>query len=158
MSELNPKPISHLMAMPRPVPLTQNQIKKNFFNMQDSIMSAFDQSDDIEEIQMSVVEHLDAFLNALMEGKKPKKTLTQKEIEELCNDIEKMQEQCPLTPKQLAKHLGLSEKTLLSWRAMGTGPKFTRLPSRGIRYRPKDVNEWQESRSRNKRKPEREED
>lgn len=46
-----------------------------------------------------------------------------------------------LTPKQLAKYLGIATYTLSQYRIQGCGPKYLKL-GRVIRYRPSDVQEW----------------
>lgn len=39
-----------------------------------------------------------------------------------------------LTPKETAAFLQVSEQTLMKWRSKGTGPQFTRLGHRTVRY------------------------
>lgn len=46
-----------------------------------------------------------------------------------------------LSPKQLAKYLGVTTLTLSQYRVQGRGPKYLKL-GRVIRYRPSDVQEW----------------
>lgn len=51
----------------------------------------------------------------------------------------------PLRTEQEAAHqLNLSPKTLEGWRTRGGGPKFVRLGTRAVRYRPADLNEFVE--------------
>jgi len=44
-----------------------------------------------------------------------------------------------------SQFLGLSPRTLQSFRYRGTGPKYIRLSSRCIRYRRFDLKEWSDS-------------
>ncbi len=41
-----------------------------------------------------------------------------------------------------AEILGLSPRTLESWRVTGTGPRFVRLGRRAIRYRRAELERW----------------
>jgi excisionase family DNA binding protein len=50
-----------------------------------------------------------------------------------------------LTEGQAAEHLGLSRKTLEGWRTRGGGPKFVRLGTRAVRYRPTDLDQFVEA-------------
>jgi transcriptional regulator with XRE-family HTH domain len=50
-----------------------------------------------------------------------------------------------LTPADLAERLGVTERTLSSWRLSGVGPRFMKMPA-GIRYRVPAVIEWEDSR------------
>lgn len=52
-----------------------------------------------------------------------------------------------LTPDQVAATLGLSHRTLAAWRSSRRNPlPYVKVGSR-VRYRPKDVSEWLESRT-----------
>jgi excisionase family DNA binding protein len=51
-----------------------------------------------------------------------------------------------LTQEQVADELGVSVKTLRSWRALCEGPPCTRLGPRLIRFHRTDVAEWLASR------------
>ena len=53
-----------------------------------------------------------------------------------------------LTPKQVARQLGVTRTTLESWRLRGGGPKFVRVSKRCIRYRRQDLQVWIEERIR----------
>jgi excisionase family DNA binding protein len=53
-----------------------------------------------------------------------------------------------LDPKQAARILGLSVRTLERHRIAGTGPRFARL-GRLVRYRQNDLDQWVESNLRN---------
>lgn len=53
-----------------------------------------------------------------------------------------------LTPRQVAKQLGVTCNTLEAWRIRGGGPKFVRVSKRCIRYRRQDVESWIEERIR----------
>ena len=44
-----------------------------------------------------------------------------------------------LTPRQLAKLLGITVQCLADWRCGRSGPKFIRLGGRAVRYRRLDV-------------------
>ena len=46
-----------------------------------------------------------------------------------------------LSPAETAEHIGVSPKTLESWRSRGAGPPFVRVGSR-VRYRPTDLDMW----------------
>lgn len=53
-----------------------------------------------------------------------------------------------LTPDQVAATLGLSHRTLAAWRSSRRNPlPYVKVGSR-VRYRPKDVSTWLESRTR----------
>lgn len=47
-----------------------------------------------------------------------------------------------LTPKEAAAVLRVSEKTLEWWRNQKTGPAFTRLGGRCVRYRKDELSSW----------------
>jgi excisionase family DNA binding protein len=53
-----------------------------------------------------------------------------------------------LDPKQAARILGLSVRTLERHRIAGTGPRFARL-GRLVRYRHSDLDQWVERNLRN---------
>ncbi len=46
-----------------------------------------------------------------------------------------------LSPRQLARFLGVTERTLGGWRASGTGPGWMKF-KRHIRYSRRDVTTW----------------
>ena len=48
----------------------------------------------------------------------------------------------PLTPKEAADWLTLSEETLAQHRSKGTGPKYYKLPNGAIRYYIADLESW----------------
>ena len=50
-----------------------------------------------------------------------------------------------LKTDELAKYLGMSAKTLKTYRADGLGPAFVKI-GRMVRYRLSDVNKWRDSR------------
>ena len=50
----------------------------------------------------------------------------------------------PLSRKELADYLGLTEATLAQMATRGTGPKFSKLNDRLVRYRLEDVEAWLE--------------
>ncbi len=47
-----------------------------------------------------------------------------------------------LSERQAADVLGLTPRTLQSWRGLGIGPAFVRISSRCIRYRSSDIDVW----------------
>lgn len=47
-----------------------------------------------------------------------------------------------LDTKQLAERLSVSIQVIKKWRGLGIGPRFVKLDSAAVRYRPKDINEW----------------
>ena len=47
--------------------------------------------------------------------------------------------------KEAAQRLGFQTQTLKNWAARGLGPRFIRI-GRSIRYRPRDLDEYMESR------------
>lgn len=53
-----------------------------------------------------------------------------------------------LDERAAAAALGLTPRTLQSWRARGGGPRFVRVSSRCIRYRLSDLDEWAAERVR----------
>ena len=48
----------------------------------------------------------------------------------------------PLTPREAAQWLKMSEETLAQHRSKGTGPKFYKLPNGAIRYYQEDLESW----------------
>lgn len=52
-----------------------------------------------------------------------------------------------LNERQAAAALGLSHRTLQSWRVRGGGPEFIKLGS-SVRYRPADLDAWLAERTR----------
>lgn len=46
-----------------------------------------------------------------------------------------------ISPLELARDLGTTERTLSEWRIRGTGPAFIRV-GRSVRYRPEAVDAW----------------
>lgn len=51
-------------------------------------------------------------------------------------------EQQLMTTRELAAKLGVTPNTLAIWRFRGMGPKWVRLGTRIVRYRPSDVDEF----------------
>jgi len=47
-----------------------------------------------------------------------------------------------VSPEEAAKYLSMSPWTLLRWRQIGVGPKYSRLLGRSIRYRKSDLDQW----------------
>lgn len=47
-----------------------------------------------------------------------------------------------ITAADLAEALGVTERTLASWRERGTGPVYVRTGGRAPRYLPADVDAW----------------
>lgn len=47
-----------------------------------------------------------------------------------------------LTPKDVAKILKISERTLANWRTQGMGPKFLKVNNKSIRYNEKDIEKF----------------
>ena len=47
-----------------------------------------------------------------------------------------------LKQSEVAEVLGVSPRSVEGWRLSGRGPRFVRLSSRAIRYRPEDVDAW----------------
>ncbi|PNL17284.1 AlpA family transcriptional regulator [Micrococcus sp. FDAARGOS_333] len=47
-----------------------------------------------------------------------------------------------VAPADLAQALGVTERTLSSWRERGTGPAYVRTGERIVRYLPEDVDAW----------------
>lgn len=58
------------------------------------------------------------------------------------------QPQILLTERQAAAALGFSSRALCSWRAKGGGPRYVKVNSRAIRYRPVDLEQWAAERLR----------
>lgn len=52
-----------------------------------------------------------------------------------------------LCEKSVARLLSLSPRTLRNWRVTGDGPRYIRISSRCIRYRPEDVEAWANARA-----------
>ena len=50
-----------------------------------------------------------------------------------------------LTVADVARQLRVDPRTLSRWRGAGTGPQYVRL-GRAVRYRPRDLETWLESR------------
>lgn len=55
-----------------------------------------------------------------------------------------------LHPAEVAKLLGVSQTTLTRYRLEGTGPPAVYLSARTIRYRPKEVAQWLETKRKDK--------
>ena len=53
-----------------------------------------------------------------------------------------------LSPEQAATFIGVKSCTLARWRFLGTGPQFTVIGGRLIRYERADILAWLESRKR----------
>lgn len=51
-------------------------------------------------------------------------------------------------PTELELYLRVPRKTLAHWRGRGGGPPYLKLPNGQIRYRGRDVLEWERTRSR----------
>lgn len=51
-----------------------------------------------------------------------------------------------LSPTAAAKALSISIKTLEAMRLRGNGPKWVRVSSRRVAYRPADIREWVDGR------------
>lgn len=51
----------------------------------------------------------------------------------------------PLTRKQAAEYLDLTEATLAQMATRGTGPRFSKLNERLVRYRLEDLDAWIEA-------------
>jgi excisionase family DNA binding protein len=51
----------------------------------------------------------------------------------------------PLSPKQAAKYLGVSEPALRLWRAEKRGPRWYRAGEKLVRYRKVDLDAWIEA-------------
>lgn len=51
-----------------------------------------------------------------------------------------------LNPAAAAKALSISIKTLEAMRLRGNGPKWVRVSSRRVAYRPADIREWVDGR------------
>lgn len=47
-----------------------------------------------------------------------------------------------ITEKAAADFLGYSVRALQNWRVRGGGPKFVRVSGRSIRYRLRELNDW----------------
>lgn len=48
--------------------------------------------------------------------------------------------------KAAAEHLGVTVRSMQTWRVNGKGPKFVRISRTAVRYRPEDVKAWVEER------------
>ena len=53
-----------------------------------------------------------------------------------------------ITEHEAAAFIGYTIRTLQNWRVRGGGPKFVRVSSRSVRYRPRELIEWADSRLR----------
>ena len=55
-----------------------------------------------------------------------------------------MSDQAPIlwTPDETATQIGLTKRFLEARRCRGGGPKFCRISSRRVMYRPEDVRAW----------------
>ncbi len=51
------------------------------------------------------------------------------------------------TEREEAERIGVSVRTIQSWRTKGTGPEFLKL-GRAVRYNPRSTDEWLASRVR----------
>lgn len=52
-----------------------------------------------------------------------------------------------MTEEQAAEYLGLTPRFLQARRYRGGGPRFVRVGSRTVRYRPEDLRKWVEERT-----------
>lgn len=52
----------------------------------------------------------------------------------------------PLTSKQAAKYIGVSEAALRLWRASVAGPRYYKAGEKLVRYRKSDLDVWIEDR------------
>jgi predicted DNA-binding transcriptional regulator AlpA len=50
-----------------------------------------------------------------------------------------------LNEHEVARIIGVQVKTLRNWRVQGRGPLFVRTGTKLVRYRPLDVQAWQEA-------------
>lgn len=57
----------------------------------------------------------------------------------------------PYTPEELAELLGVTEKTLETWRREGIGPDPMPLTAKVVRYRPEAVKRWFDEKERKDR-------
>ena len=53
-----------------------------------------------------------------------------------------------LTEEEAAAALGFTSRCLQNWRHRGSGPRYVRVSSRAVRYRPEDLAAWAEDRLR----------
>lgn len=53
-----------------------------------------------------------------------------------------------MTPRETAAYIGVSVETVRGWMRKRTGPAFTRVGYRTVRYRRSDVDGWMEKRKR----------
>lgn len=51
-----------------------------------------------------------------------------------------------LREAEAARRIGVSVRTLQAWRQRGGGPRYVKISSRAIRYRPSDLDLWIEDR------------
>ena len=47
-----------------------------------------------------------------------------------------------LTPDEAAKHLAVKTSTLRQWRYAGSGPAYSKINARLVRYRFEDLDRW----------------
>jgi predicted DNA-binding transcriptional regulator AlpA len=47
-----------------------------------------------------------------------------------------------LTEGEVSRVLGIKQRTLQRWRALGVGPQYLRLSERSVRYQLKDIQDW----------------
>jgi excisionase family DNA binding protein len=47
-----------------------------------------------------------------------------------------------LTPDEAAKHLAVKTSTLRQWRYIGSGPAYSKINARLVRYRAEDLDRW----------------
>ncbi|GMV07998.1 MAG: hypothetical protein AMXMBFR53_42730 [Gemmatimonadota bacterium] len=52
-----------------------------------------------------------------------------------------------ISPGEAARLLGITEGTLRNWRCLGKSPRFVKI-GRRCRYRPKDIEDYLDSRTR----------
>lgn len=53
-----------------------------------------------------------------------------------------------LTEDEAAELIGFTPRALQNWRRVGGGPRFVRVGSRVVRYRPQDLEAWAAERLR----------
>jgi len=53
----------------------------------------------------------------------------------------------PISQKEAAKLLGVTERIMQSWRFRGIGPRFIRMGVKCVRYKPLELTQYLESRT-----------
>lgn len=67
---------------------------------------------------------------------------------QMARDTHALNDLQAISPAEAAAAIGVKPAALENWRKRGGGPPFIRISSKCVRYRVRDLREWQEARLR----------